>query len=193
MTGDEFWGHIAATRDGDPQEHPERLVVRLAQLPPDDVLDFGYWWDRMMGRAYRWTLWAAAELINGGCSDDGFEYFRDWLILQGRAVYEAALRDPDALADVVSPGTPCSHECYILTEAWFAATGRDPDDDAAHAELWTALEARHPDHEHRSAPFEGGQELGERWDTGNVDEVRRRLPRLAALYLRSGDAERHGG
>jgi hypothetical protein len=28
--------------------------------------------------------WGAAYLANGGCSDDGFDYFRGWLIGQGR-------------------------------------------------------------------------------------------------------------
>jgi len=32
-----------------------------------------------------------------GCSDDGFEYFRCWLISQGKDVFENALRNPDSL------------------------------------------------------------------------------------------------
>jgi len=35
-----------------------------------------------------------------GCSDDSFDYFRGWLIAQGKDVYLAALHDPDSLADV---------------------------------------------------------------------------------------------
>jgi hypothetical protein len=42
--------------------------------------------------------WGAAYLANGGCSDDGFDYFRGWLIGQGRKVYETVLADPDSLA-----------------------------------------------------------------------------------------------
>jgi hypothetical protein len=44
-------------------------------------------------------------VIHGGCSDDGFEYFRRWLVSRGRDVYEAALADPDSLAQQeVRPG-----------------------------------------------------------------------------------------
>ena len=50
-------------------------------------------------RANRWDLWGAAYLMNGGCSDDGFKYFRDWLISEGRDTYESALKDPDSLAE----------------------------------------------------------------------------------------------
>jgi hypothetical protein len=39
-------------------------------------------------------------VIHGGCSDDGFEYFRRWLVSRGRDVYEAALADPDSLAQL---------------------------------------------------------------------------------------------
>ena len=54
----------------------------------------------MLAEAYHWDLWGAAYLINGGCSDDGFEYFRRWLVLQGRDVFQAAVSNPDTLAEV---------------------------------------------------------------------------------------------
>jgi hypothetical protein len=53
-----------------------------------------------MADSYRNLLWAAAYLINGGCSDDGFESFRCWLIVQGRTVFERSVADPDTLADL---------------------------------------------------------------------------------------------
>ncbi|MFE5591185.1 DUF4240 domain-containing protein [Streptomyces sp. NPDC056549] len=33
----------------------------------------------------------AAYMVNGGCCDDGFDYFRGWLIAQGRNVFERAV------------------------------------------------------------------------------------------------------
>jgi hypothetical protein len=38
--------------------------------------------------------------MNGGCSDDGFRYFRDWLISEGRTVFEAAVASADSLAQL---------------------------------------------------------------------------------------------
>ena len=38
-------------------------------------------------------LWDAAYLINGGCSDDGFDYFRGWLVDQGRETFERCLAE----------------------------------------------------------------------------------------------------
>jgi hypothetical protein len=36
-----------------------------------------------------------------GASDDAFDYFRCWLIGQGREVFEGALHEPDSLADLL--------------------------------------------------------------------------------------------
>src|SRR5438552_328287 len=99
MTEDEFWDHIRASRRVDPEAHAERLTARLAKLPEEEILDFDHLWDVVLARAYRTDLWGAAYLVNGGCSDDLFEYFRRWLVLQGRTTYAAALADPDSLAD----------------------------------------------------------------------------------------------
>ena len=63
-------------------------------------MEFQHKYDELLERAYRWDLWGAAFVMNGGCSDDGFRHFRDWLISEGEAVYEAALAAPDSLAAV---------------------------------------------------------------------------------------------
>ena len=55
----------------------------------------------MLGaEAHDWNLWGAAYLMKGGCSDDAFDYFRGWLVAQGRRTWERALRDPDTLAEL---------------------------------------------------------------------------------------------
>ena len=57
--------------------------------------------DDVRERAYRWDLWAAAYIINGGASDDGFQYFRAWLVSRGQSVFEQALKDPAGLETFV--------------------------------------------------------------------------------------------
>ncbi|MFJ6213836.1 DUF4240 domain-containing protein [Streptomyces sp. NPDC092296] len=100
----EFWQLIDDTRqaaDGDPVDHADLLVERLADLTPDDVVDFARLFEMRFRRAYRWDLWGAAHLLLGGASDDSFDYFRCWLIGRGREVFEGALHDPDNLAELV--------------------------------------------------------------------------------------------
>ena len=93
----DFWKHIELSKRSDPEEHEERLVKRLSKLSPSDFLRFGKWWNSVRDAAYTWKLWGAAYLMNGGCSDDGFVYFRDWLILKGETIYTTALKDPEAI------------------------------------------------------------------------------------------------
>lgn len=42
-------------------------------------------------------MWCAGYLMNGGCADDGFEYFRNWIISRGKDVYDQAKANPDTL------------------------------------------------------------------------------------------------
>ena len=103
LDDDRFWAFIAAARDAagdDVEDRVSGLEQVLLTQHPDDVAAFQNKYDELLARACRWDLWGAALVINGGCSDDGFRYFRDWLISEGEAVFEAALADPDGLADV---------------------------------------------------------------------------------------------
>ena len=103
LDDDRFWAFIAAARDAagdDVDDRVNGLEQVLLTQHPDDVAAFQNKYDELLARAYRWDLWGAAHLVNGGCSDDGFRYFRDWLISEGEAVFEAALADPESLADV---------------------------------------------------------------------------------------------
>ncbi|MFJ8041050.1 DUF4240 domain-containing protein [Kitasatospora sp. NPDC096147] len=100
----DFWQLIDESRDtaeGDPDDQAEALVERLAQLTPDDVVDFARLFEARFQRAYRYDLWGAAYLLLDGASEDSFDYFRCWLIAQGREVFEGALHEPDALAELV--------------------------------------------------------------------------------------------
>lgn len=69
--------------------------------------------------------WQAAYLINGGCSDDGFEYFRGWLLTQGREVFERAVALPDTLADLP-----------VVQQA--AANGGDLECESMYGVVWDA-------------------------------------------------------
>lgn len=183
MTLKEFWEHVQKTRRIDPDAHAERLIARLAKLSVAKIIAFNQRWNELHRAAYNWNLWGAAYLINGGCSDDGFDYFRDWLLLQGRAVYEAALKDPDSLADVVSADDVSAGEmsAYPGRDAWFHKTGTERDEDG-YAEWEAAYSAKHPDTPRLPR-------LGGRWDHDSDRQMKKRLPRLWALYNEDADGE----
>jgi len=99
----EFWrivDTVHAKAGEDLEARVRFLKVELAKRGVDEIRDFQRHYDRKIVASYRWDLWGAAYVMNGGCSDDGFRYFRDWLISEGRHTFEAALRSPDSLADL---------------------------------------------------------------------------------------------
>lgn len=99
VAGAELWQLVDASKSpAEPTASVLMLRQRLGKLPADDIVRIDEDFRRQLARAYSWRVWGAAYLINGGCSDDCFVYFRAWLIMQGRTVFEATLRDPDSLA-----------------------------------------------------------------------------------------------
>jgi hypothetical protein len=171
MTEKQFWVIIAAgcPRDVEPEEWDETLVEVLVKLDLDELVAFEHQFDDLTDRAYRRDLWGAAYLINGGASDDGFYYFRCWLVGMGKQVYEAALADPDNLVDYVDPELDrYETETYgAPLQAWRQKGG----DEAEYERLHARRKRRSP------------KLKGKDWDFDDDDEVRKRLPRLAALYL----------
>jgi hypothetical protein len=104
MDETQFWEIVDGTReaaDGDPDEHADLLVEHLARLDPDAVLDFARHFETRFARANTWDVWGAADVLLGGADEESFDYFRCWLIGQGRHVFEGALHEPDELAELV--------------------------------------------------------------------------------------------
>jgi hypothetical protein len=123
---DRFWDLIDQARAGgkscsDSSSELERV---LSKLSPAEIETFARDQDDLLRTSYRWDLWGAAFVINGGCSDDGFDYFRGWLFLQGREVWNYAMRDPESLAEVPLEGdTACEDILYAASKAYESATG----------------------------------------------------------------------
>jgi Protein of unknown function (DUF4240) len=84
MIEDDFWNLVEAARAevsaasvGDAADRVvEAAAVTLSARSVDEMLAFDRIVSELMDRSYRNELWAAGYLINGGCSDDGFDYFR---------------------------------------------------------------------------------------------------------------------
>jgi hypothetical protein len=138
---DQFWGLIETARtSADDQSDSEAIVARaveaLSALPPEEITSAYQRLDEVMKQSYLHPLWAAAYVMNGGCSDDSFDYFRAWLMLQGRSVFEAAMADPDGLAELpvvlaAVDKADFRHEdaLYIPHQAHEMATGHELPED----------------------------------------------------------------
>jgi hypothetical protein len=149
MVDDLFWKTIASStaRPGEPDEQIASLRTALQQLSVGQVIAFEVSFRSCLDKAYTWDLWGAAYVIHGGCSDDGFEYFRRWLVSRGRDIYEAALADPESLALLSpSPGPEGYWEFeeiyYVIGEVFEELGGEG--DVCDHSELEAGLDARPP-------------------------------------------------
>lgn len=102
-----FWGLVERVRlraGGDESELATLLREDLRLMSVEQLVQFERCFLRADLAAYSMRLWDAAYIIDSGCSDDGFAYFRTWLIWQGRKTYDEALRDPDSLAAIAVRG-----------------------------------------------------------------------------------------
>lgn len=136
MSEQAFWALIEETREAagnDTGRQSELLRESLERLDPPAILQFARIRQRLDRGAYTFDLWAAAYVIEDGCSDDCFRDFRGYLISLGRVPYEQALRDPDSLAPVVQDAETGSWENAdnVAADAYSSAAGRDfPLDDS---------------------------------------------------------------
>ncbi len=100
----------------------------LGALTPAEIITFQRHLDERMDEAYTRDLWGAAYVMMGGCSDDGLEYFRAWLISRGRSTFEAAMKDPESLTAVrVRDADDCEFESllYAAMGAYEEAVGKE--------------------------------------------------------------------
>jgi hypothetical protein len=134
MQSEQFWELIDQSRQGiegcdeaSCNEQVANLVKLLEALTPEEIIGFDQHIAEHRIEAYRWDLWGAAYIVNGGCSDDGFEYFRCWLIGQGCDFYNAVLSSPERVAERVSVDeeADCEEIMYAADYAYKRKTGQD--------------------------------------------------------------------
>lgn len=125
---DTFWKIVEQSRKGakDVDEQVKNLHSLVRELDPQEILEFDRCFHESVRDAFRSDLWAVAYIINGGCSDDGSDYFLGWLIAQGRKYYEAALANPERAGDRVKPGdiVECESIWSVAARVYEDRTGK---------------------------------------------------------------------
>ncbi|WP_421381649.1 DUF4240 domain-containing protein [Bacillus salacetis] len=124
MDNKQFWSLIEESKDH--EEQAEWLTEVLGERELSEILDFELHFQTLMNNSYQSSLWAAAYILMGGCSDDAFDYFRGWLIGQGEEVYQRVMDNPEFLAQYIDEdnldeeGFPQNE--YILSSGFDAYT-----------------------------------------------------------------------
>ena len=177
MRTDDFWAVITratADRPVSPAEVAERAKADLATQDPEEIVAWARHLDKVMVASGTQDLWAAAYLINGGCSDEGFDSFRGWLIAHGRETVARSVKSPDSLAEM--PAVRAAAESGAVFEAEeVLAVASEAYEQATGSELPAGERpVTRPD-------------AADLWDFDNEEEMQRRLPQLSALFLAPPD------
>jgi len=166
MDEDRFWKIIQTTKDnaeGNYEQQQEELANELRKLTPDDIILFGNRFRYFRGQANTWELWGAIYIIHGGCSDDSFNDFREWVIGQGREFYYRTIDNPETLVDLETDkieDVEWEGLGYVPTTVFEEVTGQK-----------------------MPYPYQEQQEItGNEW-AEDGDDLKRMFPRLAAKYL----------
>ena len=162
MQDEDFWALVAEVREagnGDFAAMEGELKQLLEARDAETVLAFDQLLRARMSQAYSWPLWGAAYVVFGGCSDDGFMDFRASLVFMGQSVFDAALEDPDSLAEQEDETLESlAHEglLYVASEVYEAKSGGE------------------------RAPIEGdpAEPSGDQWDEDDEDALKALCPRL---------------
>jgi Protein of unknown function (DUF4240) len=173
MNDKEFWDLIAwaNARHYYREEREEAIEDALSELPPEEIEDFFLVYDRHVTQAWTNDVALLAHLINryGDRSDHlDLRDFVCWLIDQGKAAYQAALTDPDRLADLADD-QPWESEGYWDRAAYAWANKTEQDQALFYARVGKR-----------------GASEGQEYPGGGVvdpDDLRRRWPRLCNRFI----------
>lgn len=116
---DRFWEVVAKSlaESNDEEEQRDFLISEISKLSPEDMVGFRLRTDKLLYDTYTSEMWCAGYILNGGCSDDGFEYFRNWVISRGKETYYKAKENPDSLINEVSE----DQDEYEFESFWYVA------------------------------------------------------------------------
>lgn len=165
-----FWNIIdkSLKNTNNQQDQEVFLIKEIANLTPKEIVGFRLRTDKLLYDTYNSKMWCAGYLMNGGCSDDGFEYFRNWVISRGKDVYEKAKENPDTLISQKENGEFEMFEFesfwYVALEAFKKKTGKDLYDYIDYNNFKTR-EGNYPQFE-----FD--------WEEENTDSMKKLCPQL---------------
>ncbi|MCH8622819.1 DUF4240 domain-containing protein [Undibacterium sp. TS12] len=152
MNEQEFWRIVAeVNRLARYQRYrAEELTNHLGNLSREHIVDFYIHFNRFINQAHIGDVYGAGSLLGQHyMSDDGFEYFRYWLISMGQNAYQQALINPDSMAQLElthdREGYPRVYDesyCYAIYDAYEKVTGEKIHKEAKVQESWLHLPER---------------------------------------------------
>lgn len=130
MSENEFWNIIHASRDKTKRNYQwqcQLLTETLESLTEQEIIQFDRTFSVLMAKSYSFRLWEPVYALNEGCSDDAFEYFRTWLVGQGKNKFYWTLKYPRLLFFIGVKELIENYEglAYCAYQAYQNKTGQD--------------------------------------------------------------------
>lgn len=104
------------------------LLKELTELTLKEIIGFDLRTTKLLKDSYTSELWCSAYIMKGGCSDDGFEYFRCWLISKGKDIFYNATKNSDTLSEIEKKlffDYELEPLLYMPNEAFVLKTGKE--------------------------------------------------------------------
>lgn len=129
MKEDDFCKLIAKSRTEANNNYQTQIGLLkniLQTLDANEIEKFDNTFTALLAKSYDWRLWGASYVINGGCSDDCFGYFRQYLIAHGKDAFYQTLKDPESCATWIKTEKEDNWEGlqYSAAEAYKQKTGK---------------------------------------------------------------------
>lgn len=96
MNSKEFWRILELAKNkssGDTNAVIWNLSNILEKYKATEIKKFQQIMEDKIEEIYTWDAWALIYIAQDGCSDDGFQDFRNWVVLQGEKIYSLVLTD----------------------------------------------------------------------------------------------------
>lgn len=128
MSEDLFWELVERAKQESTTAFERGIMLRLElQLFSGKAIsNFADILASKLNDLYSHELWAVVYIARGGCSDDAFEFFRAWIISEGRETFEKAKFDPESIVDLISQAETIQLDqlLYAADEAYGRRTGK---------------------------------------------------------------------
>jgi hypothetical protein len=129
-----FWAAIEQAKAGSGNNQDRQLEMMKEQLRALSLEEIGVFqriFDAYHGRSYRVDLWRALNEIHD-TGDDGFEYFRAWLISEGQTLFSEVTQCPNRLCEFIGP-----HDNWWFEAFWYIA--QEVYEEKTGLSLWVVL------------------------------------------------------
>lgn len=126
MVENEFWEIIEVSGSPDkctPDEQCENIIEKLSEKSKDELVSFANIHKKLLCKSYIWSMLKANFILISYISDDAFEDFRNWVILNGKERFYKTIENPDSIAGYINVEDAVEEVTgeallYVCEEAW---------------------------------------------------------------------------